>query len=144
MKVNTKCHGEKEYGEGEIILFQKGIPGFEHLRKFILFPVEENEVFNILHSIEDEEIGLVVVSPFFSIKDYEFDLNEEKLEELQIGNEEDILILNTVTLSSDISNITINLKAPIVINMKKKLGEQIILDNPNYAIKHLLFGNNLK
>ncbi|MBV7272260.1 flagellar assembly protein FliW [Clostridiaceae bacterium UIB06] len=144
MKLNTKYHGEKEYDENDIITFEKGIPGFEHLRKFILFPVEENEVFNILHSIEDESIGLIVVSPFFSIKEYEFDLDEQKLKELKIETEGDVLVLNTVTLDSDVSSITVNLKAPIIINTKEKVGEQIILDNPNYAIKHLLFGNNSK
>lgn len=140
MKLNTKCHGVKEYEEKDIIKFEKGIPGFEKLRKFILLPAEENEVFSILHSIEDDELGIVVVSPFHFMKDYEFDLNEEKMKELEVESHEEVLVLNTVTLNSKIEDITINLKAPIVININKKLGEQIILDNPNYAIKHPLFG----
>lgn len=140
MKLNTKCHGVKEYEEKDIVEFKKGLPGFENLKKFILFPVEENEVFSILHSVEDEDIGIVVVSPFLFIKDYEFDLKEEKAKELEVEGHEDVFILNTVTLNSKIEDITINLKAPIVININKNLGEQIILDNPNYAIKHPLFG----
>ncbi|NMM61270.1 flagellar assembly protein FliW [Clostridium sp. P21] len=139
MELSTKYHGIVEYDESDVITFEKGIPGFERLKKFIIFPAEENEVFNILHSIEDETIGLVVVSPFLYIKDYEFNLDDEKLKELQIEKEEDLLILNTVTVSTNVSDITVNLKAPIVINIKKKTGEQIILDNPNYATKHLLF-----
>lgn len=139
MKLNTKYHGVKEYEEDDIITFKKGIPGFEGLKKFILFPVEDNEVFSILSSIEDESIGLVVTSPFNVLKDYEFKLDEEKIKELQIENHEDVLVLNTVTLNSVIENITINLKAPIVINIKMKLGEQIILDNPKYSIKYPLF-----
>lgn len=139
MKLNTKYHGAKEYEEKDIIEFRKGLPGFEKLKKFILFPAEENEVFSILHSIEDEELGIVVVSPFLFMKNYEFDLNEERTKELEVEGHEEVLVLNTVTLNSKIKDITINLKAPIVINIKKKLGEQIILDNPNYAIKHPLF-----
>jgi flagellar assembly factor FliW len=139
MKLNTKYHGVKEYEEKDIVEFKKGLPGFENLKKFILFPVEENEVFSILHSVEDEDIGIVVVSPFLFIKDYEFDLKEEKAKELEVEGHEDIFILNTVTLNSKIEDITINLKAPIVINIKGRLGEQIILDNSNYDIKHPLF-----
>lgn len=139
MKLNTKYHGVKEYEEKDIVEFKKGLPGFEKLKKFILFPVEENEVFSILHSVEDEDIGIVVVSPFLFIKDYEFDLKEEKAKELELESHEDVFILNTVTLSSKIEDITINLKAPIVINIKRRLGEQIILDNPNYDIKYPLF-----
>lgn len=139
MKLNTKYHGIKEYKEEDIITFKKGLPGFEDLKKYILFPTEENELFNILHSIENEELGLIVISPFEIIKDYEFKLSDEKLKELKIILPEEVLVLNTVTLSSKIENITTNLKAPIIINIKERLGEQIILDNEKYKIKHPLW-----
>lgn len=140
MNLNTKYHGVKEYEEKDIIEFKKGLPGFEELKKFILFTVEDNDVFSILHSVEDESVGLVVVSPFYAVKDYEFKLDDGMVKELKIESHEDVLVLNTVTLNTDVENITVNLKAPIIINIKGKLGEQIILDNPNYSIKHLLFG----
>jgi Uncharacterized protein conserved in bacteria len=139
MKLNTKYHGVKEYEEKDILSFKKGLPGFEELKNFILFPVEDNDVFSILHSVEDDSIGLVVVSPFYVVKDYEFKLDDEKISELKIESPEDVLVLNTVTLNSDVENMTVNLKAPIIINIKNKLGEQIILDNPNYSIRHSLF-----
>ncbi|SKA72715.1 flagellar assembly factor FliW [Clostridium sp. USBA 49] len=138
MKFNTKYHGVKEFKEEDIIYFKKGLPGFEKLNKFILFSVEENNIFSILHSVENEEIGLVVASPFTIFKDYEFKLSDEKLKELKISSPEDVLVLNTVTLSNNINSITINLKAPIIINIKERLGEQIILDNEKYKIKHPL------
>lgn len=140
MKLNTKYHGVKEYEEKDILSFKKGLPGFEGLKNFILFPVEDNDVFSILHSVEDDSIGLVVVSPFYVVKDYEFKLDDEKINELKIESTEDVLVLNTVTLNSDVENMTVNLKAPIIINIKNKLGEQVILDNPNYSIRHSLFG----
>lgn len=139
MKLNTKYHGVREYEEKDILNFKKGLPGFEGLKKFVVFPVEDNEVFSILHSVEDDSVGLVVVSPFYVIKDYEFKLEDEKIKELKIESPEDVLVLNTVTLNSKIENMTVNLKAPIVININSKLGEQIIVDNPNYSIKHSLF-----
>jgi ribosomal protein S12 methylthiotransferase len=82
MKLNTKYHGIKDYKENDVITFSKGLPGFKDYKKFIIFPVEENEIFNILHSIEDEALGFVVVSPFYSVKDYEFELSDEILKEL--------------------------------------------------------------
>lgn len=138
MKIKTKYHGEKDYKEDDILIFKKGLPGFENLKKFILFSVEENELFNILHSIEDEEIGFVVTSPFNVLENYEFRLQDEYIERLKIEKPEDVLVLNTVTLSSKVENITVNLKAPIIINIKGKLGEQIILDSDKYNIKHPL------
>ncbi|MCT8976139.1 flagellar assembly protein FliW [Clostridium sp. CX1] len=140
MKLNTKYHGVREFEEKDIITFKKGLPGFEQLKKFILFTVEDNEVFSILQSTEDMNIGLIVISPFNLIKDYELKLDEEKTSELKIERAEEVLVLNTVTLNSKVENITVNLKAPIIINIKSNLGEQIILDNPNYVIKHPLYG----
>ena len=139
MKIHTKYHGTKEYNEDEVINFKKGIPGFEELTKFIIFPVEGNEVFSILHSIEDEKLGFVVVSPFYVVEDYEFKLSDRIIEELKLEDPEDVLVLNTVTLSSKMEDITTNLQAPIIINIKNKLGEQIIIDNGKYHIKHPLF-----
>lgn len=139
MELNTKYHGKVEYKEEDIITFKKGLPGFENLRTFILIPVEENSIFTILHSIEDEEVGLVLVSPFEVENEYEFKLSDDKLRELMIQSPEEVLTLNTVTLHSDSKKITTNLKAPIIINIKEKLGEQIIIDNDKYEIKHPLF-----
>jgi flagellar assembly factor FliW len=140
MELITKYHGVKEYEEKDIIHFKKGIPGFENLKKYIVFPVEENEIFSILHSVEEQSLGLVVTSPFNVVKNYEFALDDNTIEELSIKEEGDVLVLSTVTLSSKVEAITVNLKAPIVINIKKGLGEQIILDKEEYSIKYPLIG----
>lgn len=139
MKLNTKYHGVLNYENEDILMFQKGIPGFENLRKFILVPAEENNLFYILHSIEDVNIGIVVVSPFNVLKNYEFDLNEIKVCELNIKSQKDIIVVNTVNLSTKLENITVNLKAPIIINKNENIGEQLILDNVDYPIKYPLF-----
>ncbi|PRR85240.1 flagellar assembly protein FliW [Clostridium luticellarii] len=139
MELKTKYHGVRHYDEKDIITFKKGIPGLENLKKYIIFPAEENEMFYILQSIEDLAIGLILVSPFNVLRDYEFKLDENKGKDLGISSHEDILIMNTVTLSSKIESITANLKAPLVININKKIGEQIILDNSDYPIKYPLF-----
>lgn len=139
MQISTKYHGTREYKEEDIITFKKGVPGFEEYRKFIVFPVEDNELFSVFHSIENSDIGLVVVSPFVVDKNYAIDLSDDVVEELKIEDSKDVLIVNTVTLNSKIENITVNLKAPIIINIKSQLGEQIILNEEKYAIKHPLY-----
>ncbi|MCB2310042.1 flagellar assembly protein FliW [Clostridium tagluense] len=139
MELVTKYHGVREYSTEDVIVFKKGIPGFKELKNFIIFPLESNEVFSILHSIEDSEVGLVLVSPFTILADYEFKIPDNDIKELQIVSPEQVLVLTTVTLDSNIENMTTNLKAPIIINIKEKLGEQLILDNDKYKIKESLF-----
>ncbi len=142
MELVTKYHGVREYSDEDVIVFKKGLPGFKELKKFIIFPLESNEVFSILHSIENIEVGLILVSPFTIIKDYEFKIPDNYIKELEIAKPEEVLVLTTVTLNSNIENMTTNLKAPIIINIKEKLGEQLILDNDKYKIKQPLFKEN--
>lgn len=139
MKLNTKYHGIKEYEENDVITFNKGLPGFENLKKFVLVTVEENEAFSILNSIEEEDVGLVVISPFSFVKDYEIEIDDSLLEDLKIETHEDVQVLNTVTLNTNREKITTNLRAPIIINVKERLGQQIIINNDTYPIKYPLF-----
>ncbi|NRT79369.1 flagellar assembly protein FliW [Clostridium beijerinckii] len=134
----SKIHGKLEYDEKDIIIFKKEILGFSNKEKFVLVELEDYKPFKLLQSLEDEEVGLILTSPFEFFDDYKVNLPEETLNRLNIDNEEEVLLLTTITLSSDPKKITTNLKAPIIINKKANLAEQIIIDDSKYNIKHPL------
>lgn len=134
----SKVHGKLEYDEKDIIILKKGILGFDNIEKFILVELEEYQPFKLFQSLEDDEVGLILTSPFEVCDDYEVNLSKEIQKRLKIDNEIDVLLLTTVTLDSDPKKITTNLKAPIVINTKLNLGEQIVIDDSKYKIKHPL------
>ncbi|HBA02671.1 MAG TPA: flagellar assembly protein FliW [Clostridium sp.] len=136
MKFETKNNGIIDFSEEDVIVFKHGLPGFENLNKFVLMELDEYFPFKVLHSVEDENVGMVTISPFHVMSNYKIELSSSVLKELDIDNEEEVLVLSTVTLSSQISKITTNLKAPIIINLKNNLGYQIILDEDKYSIKH--------
>lgn len=138
MELNSKYHGVVNYSEEDIIFFKNGLPGFEYLKKFIVFPLKDNDSFSIIHSIE-EDLGIILISPFIVKENYEFKLEENILEELKIKEPNEVMVYTTVTLNSNIEKITTNLKAPIVINRFSKLGKQIIIDNESYKIKEPIF-----
>lgn len=119
----------------DIIRFNKGIPGFEDLKKYIIMDIEENRDFKVLQSVEDKDIGFVVTVPFMFYEDYEVNINDDIIKRLEIENEEDVLILSIVTINEDIKKSTINLQAPLIINMKTRLGEQYIDQRERYKIK---------
>ncbi|SHE57725.1 flagellar assembly protein FliW [Clostridium fallax] len=139
MEINTKYHGILKYNDENIIEFKKGILGFKDLKKFILLDLDNNPSFKLLHSIEDDEVGFIVISSFDFFKEYEFNLKKDTIENLKVKSSEEILILSTITLNSDVEKITTNLRAPIIINIISKLGEQIILDKEEYKVKHPLY-----
>ena len=68
-------------------------------------------------------------------------LSEEILKNLRIKKEEEVVLYSLVTLNERVENITANLKAPLVINITNKKGEQYILDKENYKIKTKVFND---
>ena len=100
--------------------------------------MKDNDSFTVIHSI-DEDLGIILISPFMVKEDYEFKLNENVIDELKITEPTDVMVYTTVTLNSNIEKITTNLKAPIIINRFSKLGKQIIIDNESYKIKEPIF-----
>ncbi|MEK5334331.1 flagellar assembly protein FliW [Lysinibacillus sp. FSL W8-0992] len=139
MKIATKFLGEVEIDEQDILTFKLGLLGLEEFKKFILIPISEEHPLVLLQSIEQEDIGFVVAYPFAFKKDYSFELSEEDIEQLQIENEKDILTYAVVTMKETLKDSTINLLAPLVINLTEKCGKQIVLhDNKSYPLRYPL------
>ncbi|MGL4849676.1 MAG: flagellar assembly protein FliW [Clostridium sp.] len=136
MEIKSKVHGSLEYKEENKIYFKNGILGFEELKEFAIIDIEDNELFKILHSLENMELSLIIMSPFNVEEGYEIKLNNKTIENLKIKKEEDVLLYTIVTLNGDIKKITTNMAAPLVININENLGEQVVLDNFRYKIKH--------
>lgn len=124
------------------IEFDKGLLGLEEFKSYKIEYVEDNEFFKVLRSVDDKEIGLVITSPFLVDENYEVEIPKDTVKSLKIENEKDVELYTTVTLNSDMSKTTTNLRAPIIINTKTKLGEQIILVNEKYKIKHPIAGSD--
>lgn len=120
------------------ILFEKGIPGFEDHKYFNVNSIKDNKKFYSIVSKEDDNIGFISISPFEVKKDYEIDLDDEFVNELDIKSEKDVLVLCLITLGKTLKDSTANLKAPIIINIKNNRGRQLILQDDKYKIKESL------
>ena len=137
MEILSPVHGKITYDEDEIIIFEKSIPGFNDVKRFILKEIEGSS-FKLLQSIDDVTVGFVVISPFEVEENYEINLSEEVIKTLEIKEATDVLLYSLVTLNSKVEKITVNLKAPVVINVNNKKAEQFIIDKEKYKIKHPL------
>ncbi|MBG9692371.1 flagellar assembly protein FliW [Lysinibacillus sphaericus] len=136
MKIATKFLGEVEINEQDILTFEHGLLGLEEEREFILLPIDADLPLAILQSVERPEIGFVVAYPFAFKKDYSFDISEEDLEQLHLEKEENVLTYSIVTMKDTFQDSTINLLAPLIINMEKKYGKQIVLqDSKSYPLR---------
>lgn len=119
-------------------VFPKGLPGFEDLHEFQL--QKYNEVFSLLKSAEVPTVAFITVNPFDFFPDYEFQLSDEILEELEITEEAHVAVGCIVTWSSsNHAKSTVNLLAPLIFNTHLFSGKQVVLQNTNYTIRHPLW-----
>jgi flagellar assembly factor FliW len=119
--------------------FDGSIVGFERLRYFVLEKIEGDHPFFLLRSKEQEQIEFVVVSPFEIFKTYEFQLPDELSQALRIESPEDALVLCIVNVKKPFTESTLNLIAPLVVNVINGSARQIILNGTSYQAKTRLF-----
>lgn len=129
MQIHSKFLGEVEIDRKDIITFSEGLLGLEEYKKYVLLPIDADMPFAFLQSTEEKEIGFVVAYPFAFKNDYTFDISDQDKKQLEIEKEEDVIAYSVVTLKETFQDSTLNLLAPLVINMKKKIGKQIVLQD---------------
>lgn len=127
MNIETKYFGNMRVEEEKVILFEKGLPGFQDEKVFVLIDFPDNPVFQILQSTTTPPVAFVVTSPYNFKKEYAFDLAEQIKEELGITKPEQVNVLSILTLRDPFAESTINLQAPLIINADSLVGQQIIL-----------------
>ncbi|UOQ45729.1 flagellar assembly protein FliW [Halobacillus salinarum] len=138
MELQTKHFGTVEVDGNELIRFEQGIPGLEQYKTYALLPVDETSVYFALQPVDEAEIALIITNPYLFYQQYSFDLDEAVKEELAISKREDVAVYNVITLKEPFSSSTINLQAPIVINVESKKGRQLILTDDHYHTRHPL------
>ncbi|SDJ91159.1 flagellar assembly protein FliW [Natronincola ferrireducens] len=139
MKLNTRHFGEIEIDESKILFFSDGIPGFEDLTQYIILHNPDEETpFHWLQAIEDGDLAFVIVNPFIFKANYDFEIPKNIIEKLEIKSPEDVSVFAIVIIPEDISKMTANLRAPIIINTANNKAKQIMLDDEAYHTKHYI------
>ncbi|MGI6190127.1 MAG: flagellar assembly protein FliW [Caldicoprobacteraceae bacterium] len=139
MIIESKHFGLVEIPGEKIIRFPYGLYGFEDIKEYVLLGKPENDnPFMWLHAVHNPDVCFVVVDPFMFKKDYSPSINEEVLQRLEVQDPADIHFLSIVVIPQDMSRMTANLQGPIVINAKKNIAMQVILDDGKYTTRHYI------
>lgn len=142
MLIKTKYFGEIDLNEDKIITFNRGIMGFEDYKKYtILYDVEDgsNATISWLQSLDEPGLALPVINPLLVKSDYNPIVEDEVLSPLGNITDENLVILLSLTVPADLTKMSVNLKAPFVINSDTRKGCQIIVENQDYEIKYNVY-----
>lgn len=142
MLVQTKWFGEVEISDDKVITFEKGLMGFDEFKTYtVIYDSTGDERNGImwLQSLEEVSMALPVIDPMFVREDYDPVVEDELLKAIGIEKDTEFLVLVTMTVPSDITQMTVNLKAPIVINAENLKACQVIADNEEYMVKYPVY-----
>lgn len=142
MRINTRIFGEIDIEESKIISFPSGIIGFPDLTEFALIHDSEKEgvtAVRWLQSMQEPSFAMPVVDPLAVKADYNPEVEDELLKPLGNWNPEDILVLVTMTVPTDITKMSVNLQAPIIVNAEGKKACQIVVDVDKYPIRFPIY-----
>lgn len=138
MRINTKIFGEIEIAEDKIITFESGIIGFPELKNFALIHDEEEGPgvgIRFLQSLDEPGFAMPVMDPLLVKPDYDPRVNDELLASAGKVTADNILVLVTVSVPGDITQMSVNLQGPFVINVEECKACQVIVENDDYPTK---------
>ncbi len=127
MKLTTVRFGDIAIEESKIITMKGGILGFQHIKQYVLLGRSDNVPFQWLQAVDDGAVAFVVINSFIVVHDYQFTLPDKERMLLEIDSSDDVCSFSIATIKSKPFQVTVNLRAPVVINVKKNLGKHNVL-----------------
>lgn len=138
MELHTNRFGTLTVEPDTIITFTQPIIGFQEFRRFVVLPGPEKSDLKWLQSTDSGDLAFLLMDPRSVMPNYEVNLTQHDLAELAVSGPAELDIYTLLVVPKDPTKIRTNLKAPILINPKHKLGKQTVLDKNDYPIQFFL------
>lgn len=134
MQITTSRFANLEYTQKDIIKFEDGILGFEEHHEFMIVDPADDTNILWLQSLKDGAIAFPMIEPKIFKPDYKLTVTPKDLNSVKMESLEGALVYSVLTIPSDITKMTANLKAPVVINPKLKTAKQIVLQDSKLEV----------
>ena len=133
--------GEMTVDPETVLQLPRGLMGFATLHDFALatLPEERYGRFKVLQSIEAPEVSFIVL-PYDPtdalIADPDLDA---AFETLGVARDQGAtLLIVSIRKAGEKAIVSVNLRAPVVIDLKRRTAWQYVLANPEYSVRHAL------
>lgn len=133
MQLSTSRFGTVEFEIEDILHFPQGLVGFEDSRHWILLADADNEALGWLQSMHRQDLALPVISPRRFVPGFQVHVAKKQLAPLELTQFDQAFVLSVVSKSGN--ELTVNLRAPLIVNLDRRLGRQVItLDEQPVAL----------
>jgi flagellar assembly factor FliW len=138
LKIKTAHLGEIEADESRIIEIRGGILGFEDQTRFIMIDDNESTPFMWLQSLDREATAFIVINPFLVVPRYAPEISDNDGRSLELNDPAQAMVIAIATLRRNPFRISVNLRAPLIINPAKRIARQIVLEDAQWQIQHFI------
>ena len=123
-----------------VIELVRPMPGFPERRRFALVQLDDDGVLCSMTSLDEPALRFLVVPPGRFFPDYAPEVEDDVLEDLEIGSVDDVLLLVVLNAGGSLATTTANLAAPVLVNPTTRRGGQFVLDRPGLPVAAPLLG----
>jgi flagellar assembly factor FliW len=144
-RLSSHCFGEIEFPDSAVFQFPSGLPGFEDERAFVFLERPDTHPLIFMHSLSQPDLCFILLPVLAADPNYRLTLTADEISELELPQPGEVrigadLLCGALVSAADRDRPgpTVNLLAPIVVNLKKKLGIQAIQTCSGYSHRHPL------
>lgn len=132
--------GAIEFSDEDVVRFPEGIIGFPDFESFLLLSHKPESPFRWLQSLDEAAVAFLVVDPWAYVEAYNPQISNSDAAALQLSKETAQMVVSTASIpGGNAEEMTLNLAAPIVINLEARIGKQVVLEGDAYNIRHRVF-----
>ncbi len=124
MNIDTTRFGAVAIEPCDVIQFPAALAGLDGCIDWVLLADAHNEKLAWLQSTTRPEIALAVVGPRRFVPEYQVRVARSELAAVALEPHDPICVLAIVNKHD--RSITLNLKAPLLINFERRIGRQVI------------------
>ena len=128
---------EAEVTVSEKVTFPNGIPGFEACKSWVVLAAEAQTPLRRLHAVGGAEASFLAIDPRQVFEGYRCDLSDAERARIGADTTTTLLWLALVSLEQS-GAVSVNLRAPIVINPKTMMGQQVLPHDCLYPLRHVI------
>jgi flagellar assembly factor FliW len=124
MRINTQRFGTLSLNADQLFLFPQGLIGMESLRQWALLPDLDNPSVAWLQSAARGDRAIALISPRAFFDDYRVHVSRRDLAALHMRDGAQVYVMTTV--AGHVGKLTTNLRSPLLLNLNRRLGCQVI------------------
>jgi len=136
MKVESVRFGTVEVADDRVVHFVRPIVGFDELGDYGLIDDPTTAPVLWLQSLDAPDVLFPLVDLALVAGGYTVDLDDEAVAALGVERAEEARLLGILTLSQEPSAVSVNLRAPIVLNARRATALQLVLQDADLPVRH--------